>query len=344
MAPQNRDVDVLVIGAGLVGAVIASELSNRGLKVAVVDALEVASGATRFALGLVTPDLSPAHFPSTARGVELLVNLARRHGLTPSLTSVLHVATAPRDASALRAQADALQSDSVKLSWETDPGIVPAGFSGGLCLQNCALVDLTMLTVRLLRQSGLVFRPHFEIQSLDSGGGSVLVMSADNTVRAGSVVLATNAYSGLLSPYLADAVRVVRGVVWRSRPKSRSEVPLPTLIDGANLVVGQGAGLRMYLAAWDWDGSHSAQLSARVHDFLETRRPDLLNETESWSATQTTVTRDGAPLVGKLSLGGAADSRVFYALGAGPYGVAWAPVMAEQVVSLVMNAGAGTTA
>ena len=343
MTSPNRDLDIIVVGAGLVGAVIASELASRGLKVAVVDSLEVASGATRRAFGLATPDLSPAHFAQTARGVGLVVQLAQQLGLTPRLMSVLHAASTPHGADALRRLAELHAGGPIQLSWETDLALPFAGAGEGLLVHNSAFIDPAILTVRLLQQPGIVVRPHFEILSLDSQGGEVVAMTSDNTVRAAAAVLAANAYTGLLSPYLADSARIVRGVVWRSRPKSRAEVSMPVWIDRGELIVGQTADLRMVVAAWDWRGERGAECPGRIHAYLEKNRPDLLNETETWSTTQTTVTPDGAPLVGALSTGRLSDARVVYALGAGPYGLAWAPIIAEQAAALVTHAGASSS-
>ena len=65
-------MDVLIIGAGVTGAVIASTLAEAGMKVAVMEALNVGSGATRRALGVATLDPREAHFADTARGLTLL--------------------------------------------------------------------------------------------------------------------------------------------------------------------------------------------------------------------------------------------------------------------------------
>jgi glycine/D-amino acid oxidase-like deaminating enzyme len=68
--------DVLVIGAGFAGAMIAANLAEQGAHVSVIDALHVAAGATRRALGLATPSLNPAHVKETAQGVQRLTQIA----------------------------------------------------------------------------------------------------------------------------------------------------------------------------------------------------------------------------------------------------------------------------
>lgn len=75
---SNADVDVLVVGAGLTGAMIAAQLAERGARVGVVDAQRVGHGATARALGVAAPDPSSPHFAETARGMDLLRALADR--------------------------------------------------------------------------------------------------------------------------------------------------------------------------------------------------------------------------------------------------------------------------
>ena len=55
--------DVVVVGAGIVGAACADELAHRGLQVAVVDRDIVGSGATAAGMGhIVVMDDSDAQF------------------------------------------------------------------------------------------------------------------------------------------------------------------------------------------------------------------------------------------------------------------------------------------
>ena len=353
MAPyigsSDRDTEVLVIGAGLIGAVIAAKLAENGLAVAVVDAQSVGGGATRRALGLVMPSLHPAHRRDTARGVELLASLARQHNLKPRPVNTLHVASQPADADALRGLADELRADGLDAHWEMDPSIVPGTFGGGLSVADSIQVDLALLTMRLLQRSGVVVKQNLEIQSLERSAGGLVALAPGYSIRASSIVLATNAYTGLLSPYLGDAVTVARGAIWRSRPQARALPCLeaPVVVDGGRVVALQTADMRLHVAAWYWDGRPDGDPAQEAHSYLDAHMPDLLTETEAWLSSTTIASRDGGPLVGVLSGGqqsasgnGAANSvtdGVYYALAGGPFGPAWAPIIAEQVASLALQ-------
>src|SRR5512141_2288535 len=93
--------EVLFIVAGFIGAMIANQLANTDRRVTVVDAHKVAQGATRRAVGLVTPRLAKEHLQDTTRGVSIVNNLAMGLGVPSKACRVLHLATSPADSLAL---------------------------------------------------------------------------------------------------------------------------------------------------------------------------------------------------------------------------------------------------
>ncbi len=340
IGPVNRDTEVLVIGAGIVGALIAWQLAENGLDVSVVDAQRVGSGATRRSPGLATPSLQRPHRRQTARGVEMLAGLARQHHLKPRPVSALHVASRPDDADALRGLVAELQADGVDAAWEIDPTVVPVGFGGGLRIANSIMIDPVLLTTRLLQRPNIVVKQHVEIQKLERAHGYVLALAPGYSVRAGAVVLATSAYTGLLSPYLADSMQVTRGALWRSHPQPVALAcqSAPVLVDGGRVVAAQTADMRVCVAAWRCNNQIDGDPARDAHTYLDAHIPDLLTETEIWLSAIGIASRDGGPLVGILSGNDrSSGGNVFYALAPGAFGLAWAPVIAEQVITLVLR-------
>ena len=69
--------DVVIVGAGIVGAACADELSREGLRVAVIEAAEIGGGATAAGMGhLVVMDDSEAQFALTHYSLRLWRELA----------------------------------------------------------------------------------------------------------------------------------------------------------------------------------------------------------------------------------------------------------------------------
>src|SRR5580704_16186371 len=64
--------DVVIVGAGIVGAACADEFARRGMRVAVVDRDQIGSGATSAGMGhVVTMDDSEAQFALTRYSQQL---------------------------------------------------------------------------------------------------------------------------------------------------------------------------------------------------------------------------------------------------------------------------------
>lgn len=336
----DRDTEVLVIGAGIVGALIAWQLAESGLDVSVVDAQAIGSGATRRSLGLVTPCLQRAHRRQTARGVEMLAGLARQHNLNPRPVSALHVASRPDAADTLRGLVAELQTDGLDAVWEIDPAVAPGAFGGGLRIANSFMLDPVALTRRLLQRPNILVKQNIEIQKLERVQGRVLALAPGYSVRAGTVVLATGAYTGLLSPYLADSVQVARGALWRShsQPAALACHSTPVLVDGGRIVAAQTTDMRVYVQAWRWNSRNDGDPAHDVRNYLNAHMPELLSETETWLSMISIASHDDSPLVGILSVNGrSSGGKVFYALAPGAFGLAWAPIIAEQVIDLLLH-------
>src|SRR5437879_13575790 len=75
--------DVVIIGAGIVGAACASSLASAGLRVAVIDARGAATGTTASGMGhIVVMDDSEAQFALTNYSRQLWNDLARELPIT----------------------------------------------------------------------------------------------------------------------------------------------------------------------------------------------------------------------------------------------------------------------
>lgn len=326
--------DVLVIGAGFTGAIIAAHLAEQHARVGVVDAQRVGQAATRRALGLATVCPDPAHIDETRRGLDHLKRLTDQHGALIQSCGVIHLATSPERRRALRQLVST--APGAGLEWITQADLLPPGFDGGLFARDSALVDLEALLVRLLRHPRILVRQHAEVFRLEYVDGLTYALCRGITIAARCVVLATNAYVGLLSPYLADSVRGVRGAVWSSQPLQYAtrDLPytaMPLLLDDARFALMPDKDGRLHGAAWLWRESDAGQdPSEALRRFLRRFSLGKPDQTSGWRTGVTTVTDDGAPRVGRLNVKG----NVLYALGLGAYGLAWAPIVAERIAAL----------
>ncbi|MCS6774657.1 MAG: FAD-dependent oxidoreductase [Anaerolineae bacterium] len=332
MPTRTLHIDVLVIGAGVTGATIAAQFAEQGALVGVVDALS-SSRAARAELSLVTPHLHPDHFATTARGVEQFVQRCTQYGVPYQPCEVLHAATTQRGEAQMRTAI--AQYASVLRDW-IGPTARGAGGSVGFIIRKSALVDASQLVARMLEHPNIILRQSVEVLGLDYRGGVMYALASGYTFTAKWVVLATNAFTGLLSPYLAESVRFATGALWQSYPL-RSGVLLPerpvVLDDGAYVFI-PSAERRLYIRTWTTHkNGYLADPLQQLSELLKRIDPALLEYTAERRLSVLTFTDDQAPLVGRIESG----APVLYALGLGMFGLAWAPIVAERVVSLAQS-------
>jgi glycine/D-amino acid oxidase-like deaminating enzyme len=131
---------------------------------------------------------------------------------------------------------------------------------------------------------------------------------------------------------------MARGMVFTSHPlnsdvadgqQAAAQHALPLIVNDASLMLTPAREARIKAAAWVWE-TGDADPYFLLRSFLRRLGGDLIQQAAQWNAGVTTVTDDGAPLVGQL----AGEGNVMYALGLGPFGLAWAPIVAERIAAL----------
>ncbi|MFA9445013.1 NAD(P)/FAD-dependent oxidoreductase [Egicoccus sp. AB-alg6-2] len=219
---QGQQVaDVVVVGAGFTGLWTALALTGRNpsLSVRVVEANVVGHGASGRNGGFVEPSLTHGlangrkHFPDeidelTRLGNDNFADLlddAQRFGVADAFerTGVLEVATAPWQVHGLAE--DAEQYAALGESHELlDAGAVRAEVDSPTYLAGLhrpeagALVHPGRLVRGLAteaRRRGVVVHERSQVTDIEAAGAGAIVRTAQGSVRADRVVLATNAYS-----------------------------------------------------------------------------------------------------------------------------------------------------
>ncbi|MCS7325391.1 MAG: FAD-binding oxidoreductase [Thermoflexales bacterium] len=330
MSSQTSHHDVLVIGSGLTGALIAAQLAQRGARVAVVDAVGAIGSATRRALGLAVPHPHPAHWAETARGVKQLVQICEAHRVPVRLCSVGYLAT--HEAGRARLQRLALAEASAPATWNEALPIHQNAVAEGLLAEVGALVDLERLCAVLLHQRNITLRYPLEVMRLERESRAVYALSQGYTLSADWIVLATNAFTGLLSPYLGESVRLLTSVTWRSYPLPDEAVRLehPIVVNEGEFAVLPLDDGSVHAIACSADPlAPHANLTALLRELDES----LLMHTAEQCSGVLTAGAEGAPLVGRLD----SQARVLYAIGLGPFGAAWAPLVCERVLALMQT-------
>lgn len=341
--------DVVVIGAGIVGAAVAARLAQRGLQVAVLEAQEVARGATGRSAGIVCTGL-PGHYARavqtfgrqrartlwalTVEGRERLAKAASALGVAWERTGSLLLARAPEEAESLRASAEMLREDGFSPQWEKrDP--LGRGFLGALRWTDDGVVDAAGLTRALLASAPLTVHTGAEALALEEDEGGIRVWAYRRTLRCRAVVLATNGYVPLLG---ALARWAIPGYAWRGTTEPISwPLAVPCFVDYGYVSLRPLSDGRLTVSAWRPPRA-SAQdpdeaLRRGLARLLRRYFPEAARRFHERCSGVVGCTPDGVPVVGALSH----PAGVYFALGLGGWGLNLAFVLAERVVALMLD-------
>jgi glycine/D-amino acid oxidase-like deaminating enzyme len=238
----DRRADVVVVGAGYTGLSAALHLAERGADVVVLDAAEPGWGASGRNGGQIIPglkhdpdELERRFGPEKGRrmwqiaggAADFVFELIARHKIACHAQQCGWIAAAPHAAALesvrsrteqwLRRGAPVELLDRRRIAELTGT----TGYAGGMLDRRAgALQPLAFARglARAARQAGVAIHGGSVASRLDSIAGGWRVVAPTGTVTAGTVVLATNAYTGELWPGLEQTVLPVQSYQVATRP------------------------------------------------------------------------------------------------------------------------------
>lgn len=253
--------DVVVVGAGMVGAACAWELARAGLAVVVVDRSGVAAGTTGAGEGNILvsdkapgPELdlalwSAALWRELADLLPAEVELETKGGLV--------VATDPDGAAHLRVAADGQRDAGVRAQDVTAdelPGLEPhlsGDLAGGVLYPQDMQVQPMLAAAHLLARAkdrGARFLPGHEVVAVyrSASGGVDRVLTSRGQISCGAVVNAAGPWGGELSALAGAPVPVLprRGFVLVTEPLPRTVRHKVYTADYVANVAADSAGLQ----------------------------------------------------------------------------------------------------
>lgn len=222
--------DVVVIGAGYTGSSTALHLAERGVKVTLLEAVEIGYGAGGRSMGLVNP-----HFrvlPSQIKklvgeelgermnrafhaGSDVVFDAIARHTIDCDAVrnGTMELGNTPRGFKELRAFHEEFAAAGAPIDWlDADRTHALTGtrrYTGGFIDKRAGSIQPLSYVrglARAAQQHGAVLHTRSRAQSIVPEGGRWRVDTAHGTVRAERVVVATDAYSDDLMPDVRDAM------------------------------------------------------------------------------------------------------------------------------------------
>jgi 2Fe-2S ferredoxin len=326
--------EVVVIGAGLVGAAVAASLADGGLDVAVLEARNIASGATGRTAGLVGSlpvpyvqmieqyghETARALWQLTVDNCDRLTAVCDRLGVEVERSGSLNLSLDAGGADLLQASADALNADGFEAHFRAqDP--LNRGFTAALYHPDSVVVDVVALTEKLLAAYRIPTHTDTEVYQLEQEGDDVRVLAHQRMVKAGTVILAVNAYAPLLDDYFADKIAPMRGYILLTRPLDERIVTTPSHV--GPFTFRQTPDNRLLFTAWRpgyvapaaGPGDEGAEVD--LMRFVGRHFSEISGQfTHRWSSV-IGASRDGLPLLGALPH----LPQVFFAVGFAGYGM-----------------------
>jgi glycine/D-amino acid oxidase-like deaminating enzyme len=210
--PHGMSVDVVIVGAGIVGAACAAELAALGMRVEVLDAQRIGGGATAAGMGhIVVMNDSPAEFALSRYSRDLWLQLAPQLRTRDAFArcGTLWVAADEEELQAAHAMHAAFEAQGVAAQRldaaelrECEPALA-ASLAGGLRIEHDCIVYAPTVAEWLLTQS-----PHAEnirvrlatpVAAVDARG---VTLADGERVGAAQVVVANGLGARQLVPAL----------------------------------------------------------------------------------------------------------------------------------------------
>jgi glycine oxidase len=348
-------VNILVVGAGVVGCAIAHELASRGARVRVLDARGIGLGATRASAGILAPHIE-GHIPAlrtiAARSLALYDEFVRRvaedsgETIEYQRTGTLQVALDSADASALCAAARRLVDLGVEhtlVDASTARKLEPAlagDVTAALLVPAHGFVAAGALTRALeaaASRRGAVFSVA-HVLSIE-GGDSPRAITSDATIQADTVIVAAGSWSASLIERPPDVVKPIRGQLVQLRLDAP---PASRVIWGSRCYVVPWKDGTVLVGATSEDvGFDEAATAGGVRQLLESSG-DLIPALRFAAFDEVRVglrpmTRDELPAIGPSST----MRGVFHAIGHYRNGVLLAPLTARLIADLLIEGRVG---
>lgn len=243
-ARGSLKTDIAVIGAGYTGLSTALHLAERGLKVTVVEAGLVGSGASGRNGGQVIPGLKrdPEDLERRFGAIlvdlfgsapDLVFSLIERHSIdcSPQRRGWILAAHSPLALSSINQRQNQWQKRKAAIALLSAAEIAELtgtqAYAGGLIDRRAGTIQPLAYArglARAARDQGVAFFENSRVESLAKRDGAWRLGGSGFDISADQVVIATDAYSGKLLPLLERSLLTVSSLQIATEPVPDAEL------------------------------------------------------------------------------------------------------------------------
>lgn len=353
-----REVDVLIVGAGLVGCVAAMFVARAGRQPTITEMRDVALGASGRNAGFMITglDLYYHHairqyglettrevYALSERTHEIWHSLIGKYGVPFDGCGSLLLAESEEEAAEIRLAYDAMTADGKRAVFH-DRSPVGRGYHAAIEQPQDGAVHPVELAKAALADSDAEFIDNNEIYNIQQlRPGRVKVSTRKYVFIASKVLLATNAYSVNIHPYFHGKIIPTRAQVMATAPLEKPVFAgcgysdygfmyYRMTFDG-RLLIGGGRKLNKELENDTMDDRINTPVQSHLDAYLAERFPDVTAPVDRRWAGIMGFTPDGMPLVGTLP----DMPDVAFAVGFNGHGLAVGAGTAERAVEFMLN-------
>ena len=237
MTVVARDVDIVIVGGGIVGASCAYFLAERGAEVLLLEAGRIGREASGVNAGGVRQQARALpEMPLALESVRLWADLERRLEvpLEYERCGDLRIVESAEDAARLRAVAARERETGLALEWVDGaalralvPSIAPGVLGGTFCPTGGQANPLRVAAAigRRARDLGAIVWEGCPVRALARDGEGFALDCAHGRLRAGRVVLAAGAWTPIVAEGLGARLPISLFV-----PQMQATVPLPRVL------------------------------------------------------------------------------------------------------------------
>lgn len=359
---DKEKADVVIIGGGVIGSGCAYLLSQRNLKVTLLEAARAGGGASGRNAGFVMRGIQTYYnsavklygrdkakfvFEFAQDNLRLLKEFADKRGQNEfeyqNCGSYL-LACSLDELEELSESAELMQADGFELTLlKEDP--IDRDFYGAIFNPCDVAIHPVKFVKALLAASSVSVHENEPVTRLETtaNSGCVLVRTAHRIIEAQRVLLTTNAYAPFLNSWFADKMKAVRGQILVTQPLKKE---ILSSICYANygfeyfhqlkdkrLLLG---GCRQQVA--DEEVGYADIVTKPVQqalgNYLKDRFPDVAGVPIDYRFSGVMAfTNDGLPIVGQLSK----VPGVFFAVACNGHGLGFGLNMSRVLVEMAMD-------
>lgn len=334
---QTIESDVVVIGAGLTGALIARKLAEAGQQVVILEATRAPGGTSVWGHGLAllgTPELyttleerygaemATRIWQLTRENLEYLVATADKLGIPTTQVGSYRLTNDSQAAQHLQLTAQQLTKLNIGATLEdaTDDG-----FLVGLQLPEGIAFSPQALITALLEHPNINLQLDTEVQQIKQRDNRLAIWAYKHYNLAKAIVLTGGAYALQLNPLLSEIISPLP--VQMVKCDARPTLDKPVILEDGHVVAYEQAGA-WQMVSWAKTSEQGWQYLTQATEQL-CPHATVLERRSGW----VTYSKDSLPVVGEIP-----DIPGFYIIsGLGPWGTNWAFVAVEQLIDLLLK-------